>query len=281
MEHMDSLWVIFRIAGNQYAINSDYINGILMEPEQVTGVPDSEPYVRGIIKNRGQIITLLDVRTIFGQMGLDKDYDEFCLWMDELKQKHMDWVEALKHCSVKNQRFIVTKDSQIPGITYQAGRLKIDSVRVLLDKANEVCIRLKEEAISLEKALNQTVNQERSLQKTLDTSLQKADQYLRQILSFLDKAREAYLENCRRMMIVIKNNTHKREVGLIVDEIVGVNKLGLTFSNTTLENMNHSSLIRAVASSQEDDELILLLDENEIFHLGIAAEDEEEKSIAL
>lgn len=277
-EDADSLWVVFRVAGNQYAINSDDINGISKEPDKVTLVPDAKPYVKGIIKIRGNIITLLDMRTIFGFISLDRDYEEFCTWLDGLKQKHMEWMEELTHCVHSKKVFAAWKDaySQIPGIAYQSGRLNMDAVRVLFDKANETSKKLKEEAACLENL----AKRDNPLQDETEGCLKKAEQYLLQILSYIDKAKEAYQESCHRMMVVIKSKTEQREIGLIVDEIVGVDKIGITFFDSTLDKMEHSSLIRAAASSREGEDLILLLDEKELFNLGISAKEQKEKSMA-
>ncbi|WP_077612119.1 chemotaxis protein CheW [Clostridium sp. Marseille-P2415] len=62
----DDLWVIFKVAGNMYAVNSGSIEGIDRVPEQVTAVPEAESYIQGIVKLRGKIITLIDLWEIFG-----------------------------------------------------------------------------------------------------------------------------------------------------------------------------------------------------------------------
>lgn len=62
----NDLWVLFKVADNMYAASSSCIEGISMVPEQITEVPEAMPYVRGIVKQRGKIITLIDLRKAFG-----------------------------------------------------------------------------------------------------------------------------------------------------------------------------------------------------------------------
>lgn len=62
----DDLWVLFKVADSMYAASSSCIEGISMVPEQITAVPEAMPYVRGIVKQRGKIITLIDLRKAFG-----------------------------------------------------------------------------------------------------------------------------------------------------------------------------------------------------------------------
>lgn len=62
----DDLWVLFKIAGSTYAANSGCIEGISIVPEQITAVPEAMPYVVGIVKQRGKIITLIDLKKAFG-----------------------------------------------------------------------------------------------------------------------------------------------------------------------------------------------------------------------
>lgn len=62
----DDLWVLFKVADSMYAASSGCIEGISMVPEQITAVPEAMPYVRGIVKQRGKVITLIDLRRAFG-----------------------------------------------------------------------------------------------------------------------------------------------------------------------------------------------------------------------
>lgn len=61
----DDLWVIFKLSESMYAVNSGCIEGIASVPEQVTVVPEAESYVRGIVKQRGRIVTLIDLCRLF------------------------------------------------------------------------------------------------------------------------------------------------------------------------------------------------------------------------
>ncbi|MEY8356423.1 chemotaxis protein CheW [Lachnospiraceae bacterium 54-53] len=69
----DDLWVIFKVADNMYAVNSGCIEGIGMVPEQVTAVPEAEPWIRGIVKQRGKIVTLIDLWKVFGLKEIERE----------------------------------------------------------------------------------------------------------------------------------------------------------------------------------------------------------------
>ncbi|MBQ0027896.1 MAG: purine-binding chemotaxis protein CheW [Lachnospiraceae bacterium] len=59
-------YVTFRTGKEYYAIKIQYVNEIIVYQE-VTAIPESEDYIKGLINLRGKIIPVIDVRVRFKQ----------------------------------------------------------------------------------------------------------------------------------------------------------------------------------------------------------------------
>lgn len=64
----------FKVGGEEYAIPVMEVQEVI-KPQMVTPIPLAQDQVRGLINLRGQIVTCLSLRKLFGQEdNLDQDY---------------------------------------------------------------------------------------------------------------------------------------------------------------------------------------------------------------
>lgn len=61
----DEQYFTFMLAGGKYAIEVTKVREIL-EYENITKVPKALPYMKGVMNNRGSVITVIDLRILFG-----------------------------------------------------------------------------------------------------------------------------------------------------------------------------------------------------------------------
>lgn len=61
----DEQYFTFVLAGGKYAIEVTKVREIL-EYENITKVPKALPYMKGVMNNRGSVITVIDLRILFG-----------------------------------------------------------------------------------------------------------------------------------------------------------------------------------------------------------------------
>ena len=61
----DEQYFTFMLAGGKYAIEVTKVREIL-EYEAITKVPKALPYMKGVMNNRGSVITVIDLRILFG-----------------------------------------------------------------------------------------------------------------------------------------------------------------------------------------------------------------------
>ncbi len=66
LETQEGKYVTFKSGNECYAIKIQYVNEIIVYQE-ITAIPESEDYIKGLINLRGKIIPVIDVRVRFKQ----------------------------------------------------------------------------------------------------------------------------------------------------------------------------------------------------------------------
>ncbi|MBF0350392.1 MAG: purine-binding chemotaxis protein CheW [SAR324 cluster bacterium] len=80
---MSGMYLTFTLAEQTYGIAIRYVLEII-GIQKVTDVPDVEPYIKGVINLRGQVIPVMDVRLRFNM--LEREYDDrTCIIVVQLK----------------------------------------------------------------------------------------------------------------------------------------------------------------------------------------------------
>lgn len=267
MKNQSELWVIFKLSGSLYAINSDHIEGISQLPEKIVRIPESPSYVKGITKNRNKVSTLLDMRILFGEKSIQQEYAEFCTFTDQGLKCHTDWVEAFKTCVQENIPFPLAKDPHkcAFGIWHDSGYPLSAALETFMTKLEDPHNKLHKELSVLENYLKEPHSE--LLQTQIESCLFRIDGYTDQITAILHDAKDMFL-NAYRTMVINMHNEQNHSLGLVVDEIIGVENIGVIFSDTVMDKMEHSELIQCVANDESGHNLLLLLNEETIFQLS-------------
>lgn len=64
-EEIEFPWLIFKLNKNLYTINSKMITSIVIKPEEITLVPNVNEYFTGLIHLRGNVVPLIDLKSLF------------------------------------------------------------------------------------------------------------------------------------------------------------------------------------------------------------------------
>lgn len=70
-------YVTFKSGNEYFGLKIQYVNEIIVYQE-ITGIPESEDYIKGLINLRGKIIPVIDVRLRFKQEPFEYD-DRTCI----------------------------------------------------------------------------------------------------------------------------------------------------------------------------------------------------------
>jgi purine-binding chemotaxis protein CheW len=76
-------WLIFKVSETKYAVNSKTITGIISLPKDITPIPSSPEYIKGIIRARGEIITLIELRNLFAMRALNNEQEQMVVSLQD------------------------------------------------------------------------------------------------------------------------------------------------------------------------------------------------------
>lgn len=77
LDTQEGKYVTFKSGGEYYAIKIQYVSEIIVYQE-ITAIPESEDYIKGLINLRGKIIPVIDVRVRFKQEPVEYN-DRTCI----------------------------------------------------------------------------------------------------------------------------------------------------------------------------------------------------------
>lgn len=76
LEEIEFPWLIFKLNSNLYTINSKIITSIVIKPEEITFVPNVTDYLTGLIHLRGNVVPLIDLKSLFRIISLSVNNEE-------------------------------------------------------------------------------------------------------------------------------------------------------------------------------------------------------------
>jgi len=216
--------------------------------ETVTPMVDVPPYVRGMGKFRENIITLYDIRVLFGMPTYEQELDAF---VEDRKKDLMNWVNELERCATTGQAFTLATDpAQCRfGKQINSFRTENSSLRGCLSKIDAPHKQLHDAA--------ETVITLASLNKTDDalaavTEIRQT--YYHAIISFLSEMAGVYHNTKREMVIAV--NLGKATFGIIVDSVLGVEKLREIIP---IPNVATSEYVSHIGLKEKDGSTVLML----------------------
>jgi len=95
-------WLIVRLKGQSFALPTQEIRELVMKP-QITVVPDTPEYARGVMNFRGRVVPVVDLRKRLGMTPVSDETASFCALMDQRRQDHVNWLNELE-ASVRERR---------------------------------------------------------------------------------------------------------------------------------------------------------------------------------
>ena len=132
-------YLSFALSNEEYGLEILKVREIIGDME-ITAVPQTPPYVKGVINLRGQVIPVIDLRTKFG-METTEVTDKTCIIVVEVEQANktfntgiiVDHVQEVLDISVEQIEDAPQFGSSVE-TDYILGMGKIgDSVKILLD----------------------------------------------------------------------------------------------------------------------------------------------------
>jgi len=253
-----------------YAVKSGCTQGVFREPDRLTSVPEAKSYIKGIMKERDRIIALIDLRDFFGMSTIRQEYEEFNSVIESAEEAHKNWVAELCRCVDGRRNFMMEKNPHncAFGRWYDKYEAPISTVEERMKKIRQPHYNLHGLGVEYDREMSKEKVDESRLREIAV----KAKAIEKQILETMDVARENFKDSYRTM--VVELTLAGGNLGLVVDEIVGVEQIGEVFEDSTFEKMERSPLIGGVANTRDGKELIFLIDEEQTSRLLIDVNDQ-------
>lgn len=265
-EKIDYPWLLFRLQNTYFAINSRRVTSIMIYPEDITQIPESPDFVRGLIMLRGSIVRLLDLRLLLSMESTDAQLQNISYMLDARKQDHLNWVAELERCVECGEDFCLATDPHkcAFGQWYDAYQSDQPQVMHHLRKIEEPHRRLHETALLWDKLVREEGEQAKELfAEALD---ELKNQIAPKMDMLLEETKKLFQDNIREMVIVIEEND--RRLGLIVDQVLSVETLSTEELDDSGVNFFHDlTYVKGICKSKSVEGNILVLNDDELLTL--------------
>lgn len=260
IETQELPWLIFTLHKNAYAVNSKYVNGILMPPE-ITPLPEASNIYKGLVDIRGEVFPLLEVRRLFRFQTIEEECNAFDTMLNGFKETHLGWMKELKRCVSEKDIFMMATDPQkcAFGTWYYEYISKNNNAgTVSLRKIEEPHRLLHETATKVISLVRDNTDNKNSSE--IERLLQVAtEQYVPVILSLLEEAKQFYRNSYRETVVTLSNG--EETLGLIVDEVLAIDKIQKVCDDRSMHKIVDSRYFVGVGHNEKIKKEILIVDE--------------------
>lgn len=249
-------YIIFKLSGSLYCINSKHISTIVQIPDYST-IPAAPANVTGMFKYRDNVIQMLDLRITFGIKSVASEFRDFEEMIDARKQDHVNWVKELERYITEGGTFSLAKDSHQCALGKWYDRYTTDNqaVSAHLRKMEEPHEKLHQSAVEAEHCMKNQADEEQMARLSEILRMAK-ENYMPTILTLLDQTKEIFRSTIFKEMVLILDGL---KWGIVVDEIVSVEDLDVIADRQQEPMVNRSSFINNVMESSKQDGLIFEL----------------------
>ena len=211
-----NMHIVFRVKDVLFSVNGSDVLTIEQIPDKLLGIPHAPDYLRGSLKHLGEIFSVIDLRKFFEWTTIQQEYDEFVHMIDQRKQDHVNWVDALRRSHRHGETFGLARDCHQCAL----GRWR-DGYRT----NSPVIQRLLRELDGPHSELHTMADRVLGNPEEGDELLQQIDGSLvPSVLTILETMKQDFRNREFREMLLLLSN--EARVGLTVDEILGVEPLG-------------------------------------------------------
>lgn len=265
-------WLVFKLHNLTYTINSRIVTSILQLTENITPVASAPDIYRGVYNFRGNALPILDMRKVFGMSSSKEECDVFNKMILDRKQDHINYVNELERSIDSKQPFTLTLDphSCKLGVWLDGLQTKNDNSVSTIKKhlsMNDLLkfhsnIHLLARDITEHKADCDNCSRTECIKVT---KLNEVKKNRDKVLSMLDDVIKEYTSAFREMIVVVSDENVS--LGLIVDEVVAVDKLEILSDADRFPNFQKTRYFTGIAENPKIEGEILLV--NEQFLLGM------------
>ncbi len=252
--------VLVRVNKQLYAVNSKNVISMI-DMQDVTSMPGTPKEIMGIMKFRGIAVPVINMRTLFNSVSIQKEFEEFKKMIDQRITDHINWVSKLEESVATGERFTLVTDPHQCAFGrwfYQFESNEL-TVKHHLNKIEEPHRLLHELALDIEfYKKKDTPEAKEKLEKLLDTV---KTEYMSKVVELLEETKMLFESVYSEMMVVLEKDG--RQASLVVDEILSVEELDeVEYGHS--DGFKTSEYIKGIRLRKEPREFVLQLDDEKL-----------------
>jgi chemotaxis signal transduction protein len=260
----DLPWLTFTLAGNAYAVNSKYIDGIITPPDEITPIPDSPPKYIGMLNIRGNVFPLLDMRKQFRIFSIEEEVAAFTKDIEHFIEVHKEHYSAITADFERGGEptFRTSDDTSKCEYTLWLEKRfhKKDKVFETLQKAEAAHKALHAFPMKMYNIMSEHYLDPKTQKHAEGEAL--IEDMAAELQTFTDALTEAEYSYRRRFRETIINLADGDDrIGILVDEVLGVGSIDMVKDSKNLNSVYQSKLFCGVAKSDKTEKEILIIDE--------------------
>lgn len=247
--------IVFKVNGGLYSINSQYVSTIMQLPAHEK-LPEAPPEITGLYSYRGDVVTMLDLRTALHMPSLNDEFSAFSMAVEEGIQNLAYWMDEMVGAALAGGPFLLQREPEetVFGQWYYSFKSEVGEVNTFLKKINVPYKKLHGVACSMMEKFQEAAFYADSEELAADlTELQKESGA---ILQMLEDSKEIFRAAVFHEMVLVLSD--ESSLGIVVDEVLAVDML-LPVEESQLDVMPGSPFVQGAERSEKIQGIILQL----------------------
>lgn len=253
--------IVFKVGEMTCAVDGASVISI-QRMEEFTLTPHTPDEIFGSINFRNHVISILDLRTVFGLPTRIKEYSDFVKMLDQRKQDHIKWVNTLKE-SVKNKTPfpLATCPHQCAfGKWYDKYTNPNKKIMFHMERIREPHNKLHYAALDVAKLQEKDCPENEKNEQIQAILRQVENEYMATVVCLLDAAKTIFKDIYQTMLIVLDD---KEPIAIAVDEVIAVTNLEEVVVEK--ESLMHGTLVQRFLKGKSEDDIIYHLNHEVLF----------------
>ncbi len=253
--------IVFKVGKMTCAVDGASVISI-QRMEEFTLTPHTPDEIFGSINFRNHVISILDLRTVFGLPTRIKEYSDFIKMLDQRKQDHINWVNTLKESVRNNTRFpLATCPHQCAfGKWYDKYDHPNKKIMFHMERIREPHNKLHYAALDVAKIQEKDCPEDEKNEQIQEILRQVENEYMVTVVGLLDSAKTIFKDIYQTMLIVLEDI---QQIAIAVDEVVAVTNLEEVVVEK--ESLMYGSMVQRFLKGKNDDDIIYHLNQEALF----------------
>jgi purine-binding chemotaxis protein CheW len=208
--------LVFSVKEVNFAVAVDSVRELLPLPRTVS-IPDSPPWMRGVINLRGETYKLVDFRIRLGMPGLQQELEEIVNELEQREREHREWVDQLEKAIREDQNFTGQTDPHKCNFGLWYDKFESNNGTVMLelkkfDEPHKLIHATAREALSLRDAGKQ--------EEALELIERRRNGELARLVSLFDNLKRHIREEQKEVVVLLESGEDR--FAITVDKVEAV-----------------------------------------------------------